>query len=133
MIGDFLAKVEGEYGKGCGDSGRVQEKKACAKFLKDLNVTIKRETEVEAFRKEGSAEVITAIPLSKKAQKSVERVLSELAGEGVTIKMSVDPTLLGGIFVRIGEQIIDVSIRGQLDRLKEGIYKEILAHEGISR
>ena len=81
-------------------------------------------------RRKITAEVTTAVPLPEETRKKLEKVFSELIGQAVFLKTSVDPSLLGAIVVRIGERIIDGSIRGQLDRLREGISKDILAEKG---
>jgi F-type H+-transporting ATPase subunit delta len=83
-------------------------------------------------RKRTTAEVVTAVPLSEETGQKLEQVLSELIGEAVFLKKAVDPSLLGGLVVRVGERIIDGSIRGQLLRLKEGLSREILTEKGRS-
>lgn len=94
---------------------------------------------IEAFfhlasesRKKATAEVVTAVPLSEETGKKLEQVLSELIGEAVFLKKAVDPSLLGGLVVRVGERIIDGSVRGQLQRMREGISREILTEKGRS-
>lgn len=84
------------------------------------------------FRKKMTAKVITAVPLSEAAMKNIETTLSELAGEAVYMKMSVDPEILGGITVHLGGRIIDGSLKGQLDHLREGISRKILTEKGRS-
>lgn len=79
-----------------------------------------------ASRRKVTAEVTTAIPLSEETAKKMESTLSELMGEAVFLKTSVDPSILGGMLVRIGERIINGSIRSQLHRLKEMVSSEIL-------
>lgn len=81
-------------------------------------------------RKKATAEVVTAVPLSEETGKKLEEVLSGLIGEAVFLKKAVDPSLLGGLVVRVGERIIDGSIRGQLHRMREGISREILTEKG---
>jgi F-type H+-transporting ATPase subunit delta len=81
-------------------------------------------------RKKATADVVTAVPLSEETGKKLEEVLSELIGEAVFLKKTVDPSLLGGLVVRVGERIIDGSIRSQLHRLREGISRELLTEKG---
>lgn len=81
-------------------------------------------------RKKLTARVTTAVPLSEETGKKMEKILSEMAGEPVFLKNSVDPSILGGAVIRIGERIIDGSIKGQLLRLREGIAKKILTEKG---
>lgn len=56
------------------------------------------------------------LPLVKQAQ--VKRVLSEYSGKDVQCVFEEDPELLGGLTARLGNQLFDGSIRGQLDRLR---------------
>lgn len=83
-------------------------------------------------RKKVTAKVTTAVPLSDAVAKNVEATLSELAGQSVFLKMSVDPSILGGITVQLGDRIIDGSLKGQLDHLREGLSRKILTEKGRS-
>jgi len=77
-----------------------------------------------------TAKVITAVPLSEALEKKLESTLTELTGEAVFLKKSVDPAILGGIVIQMGERIIDGSLRRQLGRLREEISGKILAEKG---
>ena len=44
-----------------------------------------------------------------------------LAGATVSLRTAVDPALIGGLTVRIGDQLIDASVRGRLERLRGSI------------
>lgn len=81
-------------------------------------------------RRKITTEVTTAVPVSEETRKELEEVFSELVGQAVYLKTSVDPSLLGSVVVRIGERIIDGSVQRQLDRLRQGIHKGILAEKG---
>jgi F-type H+-transporting ATPase subunit delta len=74
-------------------------------------------------RGEVSAEVISAQPLSAKQLQQLADTLSASAGKAVRLNARVDPTLIGGLVVRIGSRMIDTSIRAQLGRL-QNIMKE---------
>jgi F-type H+-transporting ATPase subunit delta len=64
------------------------------------------------------AEVTTAVPLTEAQQQSIrERVRDFTQAIGVELQTSQDPTLLGGVIIKIGSQVIDLSLRGQLRRL----------------
>jgi F-type H+-transporting ATPase subunit delta len=77
-----------------------------------------------------TARVITAVPLSEDLEKKLEKTLSGLVGEAVFLKKSVDPSILGGIVIQMGERIIDGSLRRQLSGLREEISSKILAKKG---
>lgn len=72
----------------------------------------------EKTRGEITAEVITAEPLSDKDASALADRLSKAAGKKINLKLRQDPTLLGGMIVKIGSQQLDSSLAGKLDRLK---------------
>jgi F-type H+-transporting ATPase subunit delta len=70
-------------------------------------------------RGETTAEVITAHPLSDDQIDALMAQLRARAGSDVNIDAEVDPTILGGIVVKLGSQRIDASIRTKLNRLAQ--------------
>ena len=79
---------------------------------------------IRAFRRlaaehrgETTAEIITARPLNDDQVSQLKQQLRSRAGRDVTLDMSVDPAILGGIVVKLGSQQIDASIRTKLNRL----------------
>ena len=70
-------------------------------------------------RGEVSAEVISAVEMDDARRARVEQAVSKLAGsEKLSLSMRVDPSLIGGLVVRIGSRMIDTSIRTKLNRLE---------------
>lgn len=65
-----------------------------------------------------TAEVTSAIPLSPEELKGVAQSLSTMTGRRVVVETTVDPSILGGIVARIGDQLIDASVRGRLEALR---------------
>ena len=66
-----------------------------------------------------SAEVISAVPLDDSRKASVEKTVAQLAGsDKLSLSMRVDPSLIGGLVVRIGSRMIDTSIKTKLSRLE---------------
>ena len=79
---------------------------------------------IRAFRRlaaehrgEVTADVTTSRPLSDDQIAALKAQLRTRAGRDVTIDATVDPTILGGIVVKLGSQQIDASIRTKLNRL----------------
>ena len=70
-------------------------------------------------RKEAVAEVHSAIPLSDDQRKRLADALSRATGKRVSVKLVVDPSVLGGIVARVGDTVIDGSVRHRLEQLKE--------------
>jgi F-type H+-transporting ATPase subunit delta len=65
------------------------------------------------------AEVLTAVPLSDEDRERFSTLLSELIGHTVIIDSRVDLSILGGFRARIGDVLIDGSIRSALESLKK--------------
>lgn len=68
-------------------------------------------------RGEATAEVISAHPLADDQVDALRQQLRARIGRDVSVDLSVDPALLGGLVVRIGSQMIDSSIRTRLNTL----------------
>jgi F-type H+-transporting ATPase subunit delta len=69
-------------------------------------------------RGEVSAEVTSAHGLDAGQKKELAAALKQVAGKDVTIAVTVDPSILGGLIVRIGSRQIDTSLRTKLNSLK---------------
>lgn len=68
-----------------------------------------------------SAEVTSALPLTPEEQETVKRdVLAKVGGAG-TVTFRVDPTILGGLVVRVGDRLVDGSVAGQLQNLRQNM------------
>ena len=64
------------------------------------------------------AEIRTALPLDDEDRVELVRTLERMAGRDVELTELVDPSLIGGISVRIGDQLYDASVRSRLERLR---------------
>lgn len=65
-----------------------------------------------------SAVVTSALPLDAEEQASYQSVLKARLGEGAAIVFRSDPSILGGVIVQVGAQVLDDSVAGKLDELK---------------
>ena len=65
-----------------------------------------------------AATVTTPAPLSERQLAAVKKRVEQLAGAHVELSTATDPTLLGGLRVRIGDLQIDASVSGRLERLR---------------
>ncbi|MEX2393184.1 MAG: ATP synthase F1 subunit delta [Actinomycetota bacterium] len=66
-------------------------------------------------------EVRSAIPLSEEQRQRLNEALSKATGKTVDVKVIVDPSVVGGIFAKVGDQVIDATVRKRLQDLKESI------------
>lgn len=69
-------------------------------------------------RGEVEADVATAIPLSKANEQALIDALRQNVGKTPKLNVRVDPSLLGGLVVKVGSRMIDTSIRTKLNSLK---------------
>jgi len=64
------------------------------------------------------AEVTSAVPLSDAQMQTVrEKVQAMSSAQSVEIVTKIDADLIGGVVIKVGSQVIDASLRGQLRRL----------------
>jgi F-type H+-transporting ATPase subunit delta len=76
------------------------------KLLRDLNQTV-------------LAEVISAQELTDEQKQVVTEKVKVIGNaRNVEIKTAIDPSLLGGVIIKVGSQVLDASIRGQLRRIR---------------
>ena len=64
------------------------------------------------------ATATSAAPLGADETKAITARLEELTGGRIALETAVDPSLLGGVVVRVGDRLIDGSVRGRLERLR---------------
>ena len=64
------------------------------------------------------AQVTTAIPLDQTQRELIAARLSARIGKQVTLEERIDPSILGGVVAQIGDDVIDGSVRGRLERLR---------------
>jgi F-type H+-transporting ATPase subunit delta len=74
---------------------------------------------VAALEKICTARVITAIPATDGFQQKIAQALTIRTQRDVKLHCEVDPDILGGAIIHIGDRVIDGSVRGKLTRLLE--------------
>jgi F-type H+-transporting ATPase subunit delta len=66
-------------------------------------------------------QITSAIELDTKTIKSIGDRVGDQTGRKVDLSSSVEPDILGGIIVRVGNNVIDASIRARLDQLRRQV------------
>jgi F-type H+-transporting ATPase subunit b len=67
-----------------------------------------------------SAQVTSALPLSRDEEEAVKRdVLAKAGAQEVTFR--VDPSILGGLVIRVGDKVLDSSVAGKLEGLRQNL------------
>lgn len=69
-------------------------------------------------RGEIAADVVSAHELNATQQKELAAALKDVAGKDVAINLTVDPSILGGLIVKIGSRQIDTSLKTKLTSMK---------------
>ena len=63
----------------------------------------------------------TAVAIDEAATHLLQRQLSSYLSQDVTLETRVDPAILGGVVVRVGDRLIDGSIKGRLQELAHSL------------
>ena len=71
------------------------------------------------LRNKAVAEVRSAVALSDDQQRRLAEALQRATGKDVTVKVIVDPAVMGGLVTRIGDEVIDGSVRTRINQLRE--------------
>jgi F-type H+-transporting ATPase subunit delta len=86
----------------------------------ELPAVVERFVELAASERDREvAEVRSAIALDDAQIARLAEALGQATGKTVEVKVIVDPTVLGGIVARVGDTVIDGSVRRSLEQLKE--------------
>ena len=68
-----------------------------------------------------TAEVVSAFPINKEQEKSISKALQQRFKREIALTTRVDENLVGGVVVRAGDYVIDGSVVGQLDQLRNAL------------
>lgn len=74
----------------------------------------------DGARTEG-AEVVSAVPLTDAEHKALETRLRAAHGDELAIRFRIDPAILGGLVVRVGDRYIDGSVAARLGQLRQDL------------
>ena len=87
---------------------------------RDLTKIAERVTQIAAAQRSSEiAEVRSAVPLSDAQRERMAVALSRATGKQVEVKVVVDPTLMGGIVARVGDEVFDGSVATRLEDAKQ--------------
>jgi F-type H+-transporting ATPase subunit b len=68
-----------------------------------------------------AAEVTSALPLTGEEQETVRKDIIARMGSQAAVNFRVDPSILGGLVVRVGEKLLDGSVHAQLEGLRQSL------------
>ena len=72
---------------------------------------------LEKHKNQNSIEVFVAAEPSQEAKENIEQKLKATYGEDAKIYFSKDPRMMGGLSIKIGDEMLDLSIRGKVNKL----------------
>jgi len=72
---------------------------------------------LESHKGQNSIEVFVAADPGNKAKDDIEQKLKSKYGKDANIFFSKDPTMMGGLSIKIGDETLDLSIRGKVNKL----------------
>ena len=96
------------------DKGRIQ-------YLKDIYVLYEKLT--DELANIVRADLVSAVELPEESIAKIQAALSEKTGKQVAMEARVDPALIGGVVTKIGDLVLDGSVRTQLLSLKESLQR----------
>lgn len=64
------------------------------------------------------AKVTTAIPMTAEMEKNISAKIAEMSSKKITIENTIDPSIIGGFILRIGDMQYNASVSGRLNELK---------------
>lgn len=88
--------------------------------LVDYMPTIAKELEqlVLDYNNQAIAQVTTAAPMDEQQRALVQKALERMVGKSIIMQTRVDPSILGGVIARVGDEVIDGSVRYRLSALQ---------------
>lgn len=78
---------------------------------------------IDALENIKRARIKAAIPLDEATQDRLRQSLEQLTGSTIIMELEEDPTILGGIVARVGDLVLDGSVRTQLNTLRESLMR----------
>ncbi len=89
------------------------------------NIASELEQRVLDYRNQAVAKVTTAAPMDAAQKNLVKRALEKETGKSIIMQTHVDPTILGGVIARVGDEVIDGSVRYRLSALQNKLLTNV--------
>lgn len=107
-----------------GTSAMTEQGRNLIKLLSEnrrLNVTAEITEQYETLKAEAEktveAEIVSAIEINAKLQSLIIEKLKARLGREISLKCTIDESLMGGAIIKAGDMVIDGSVSGQLNKL----------------
>ena len=73
---------------------------------------------LDEYREVRFAEIVTAIPIDAETRKLIEKRLCDMTGVEFMLDARIDSAIVGGIVLKVGDRVIDRSVRSRLEVLR---------------
>ncbi len=70
-------------------------------------------------------DLVTAVPLSREHREASLATLEQQTSKKLVLRYEVDPEILGGVVLRVGDMVLDASLRAQLNSLRDAIKRGV--------
>ena len=81
-----------------------------------FNAVVKEATGIEA-------EITTAIKLPQEIEKEIVSILQSQFGQKVKLNKKVNQEIIGGLYLRVGDQVVDMRLSTKLEKIRERLYQ----------
>jgi len=95
------------------------------------NIASELERLVLDYKNQAKAQVTTAKPMDDAQLAEVKQALERRTGKTILISTKVQPDILGGVVARVGDQVIDGSIRTRLSMLRQQLLRGVADDSGV--
>jgi F-type H+-transporting ATPase subunit delta len=103
------------------DHGRLEALADVVTYVHEADQRARRQLELE---------LTTAVPIDDAEAEQIRAKLAEASGHEVTLRRSVDASILGGVIVRVRDRLVDLSVRGRLEALRLSLRNARLGSTG---
>lgn len=80
--------------------------------------------QVKEYKKIGMATVVSAVELSDRQKESLAgKLIDTTSYESFEIEYSIDKSLIGGMIIRVGDKVIDSTIKNKIEKMSRELYK----------
>ena len=90
-------------------------------LIHDIAVSFKRIS--DEAKGQAVADLRSAVPLAPKTEQEISDQIEKLAGYKIVVRKEIDPSLVGGVFVRVRNRVIDGTIKNRIENLKRELLK----------
>jgi F-type H+-transporting ATPase subunit delta len=89
------------------------------------SIATELEQMVLTYRNQAVAEVTTATPIDDAQSALIKQALEHKTGKTILMSTRVDPSILGGVVARVGDEVIDGSVRSRLRALQQRLLTDV--------